>query len=139
MNDKHIFVDSNILVYAHDIDAKQKHSIAQQKITYLWSNDIRPSISIQVLQECYVTFVRNSLPPKMAKDIVLSYLAWNVIDNDQTLLIKSMEIKERWQVSFWDASILAAAKQANAQVIWSEDFNHNQNYDGIRVINPFSE
>ena len=99
MNDKHIFVDSNILVYAHDIDTKQKHTIAQQKITYLWSNDIRPFISIQVLQECSVTFVRNSLPPKMAKSIVLSYLAWNVIDNDQ----------------------------------------HNQNYDGIRVINPFSE
>jgi len=139
MNGKHIFLDSNIIVYAHDVDAKDKYKIANDKILNLWKQELQPSISIQVLQECYVTFIRKNLSLKVARDLVLNYLQWNVVDNDQSLLIDAIAIQERWKVSFWDAIILAAAKKAKADIIWSEDFNTDQDYDGIRVINPLIE
>jgi len=131
-----VFVDSNILVYAHDKAAGAKGDRARQKLTQLWNRDFPSCLSVQVLQETYVNLVRKGVPASEARDAVKDYLVWQVIVNDRELLLEGMDEQERWKVSYWDGLILAAARCARAEVIWSEDFNTGQSYGGIRVVNP---
>lgn len=137
MLNRRIFVDTNILVYAHDRDAENKYQMAKNKVTDLWNSSMSPAISVQVLQELYVNLRKKKVSADDAQQTIQDYLAWDVIENDTELLIEGIELQKRWQSSFWDALILAAAKRAQAQVIWSEDFNTNQIYDDILVVNPF--
>ena len=139
MVNKQIFVDTNILVYAHDRDAADKHHTAKERVAYLWHLPMAPAISVQVLQELYVNLVRKGVAADQARQTIADYGAWHVVDNDRALLMEGIDLRERWQSSFWDALILAAAKRAQAGVIWSEDFNTGQNYDGIVVVNPLAE
>ena len=136
MKDRHIFVDTNILVYAHDQDSGEKHRRANEQVIQLWHRPYPPSISVQVLQELFVSLVKKGAEPTKVRDLVSDYLAWEVIENSATLLVEAMDIKIKYKISFWDASIIAAAKKAGANSIWSEDLSHEQDYDGIRIINP---
>jgi predicted nucleic acid-binding protein len=52
--------------------------------------------------------------------------------------LDAIDLQQRHQLSFWDAMILLSAIRTGSQVVLSEDLNHDQNYDGVRVINPFS-
>ena len=93
-----------------------------------------PAISVQVLQELYV--LRKDVDPSEARQTVVDYSSWELIDNDLALLTDAIEVSQRWQSSLWDSLIIAAAKRSHAQVIWSEDFNAGQAYDGVIVENP---
>ena len=139
MENKQIFVDTNILIYAHDLDAQEKHKTAKSRIQSLWDQESPPSTSIQVLQEFYVNLVRKNVPSKIARETVMDYLAWDIVSNDEALLVEGMRLKERWDVSLWDALILAAAKFAKAHILWSEDFASGQEYEGIIVVNPLKK
>ena len=136
MANSQIFVDTNILVYAHDRAAADKYRATSGKVAELWHLPIAPAISVQVLQELYVNLVRKGVPQAEARETIIDYRAWHVVDNDQTLLVDGIDLQGRWQSSFWDALILAAARRAKAGVIWSEDFSTTQDYDGITVVNP---
>lgn len=139
MKDSFLFVDTNILVYAHDVDAMEKHITARRLVEGLWKRDRPPSLSIQVLQELYVNLIKKEIPDRAAQETVQDYLEWHVIENDRGLLLNGIEEKQRWQISFWDGLILAAARRAGAEVIWSEDLNANQDYGGILVVNPLPQ
>lgn len=136
MKDKRIFVDTNILIYAHDKDAGERYNIAKDKIKYLWQHPGFAVISIQVLQEFYVNLIRRNVSEEDSRIAVEDYLAWDVIDNDRSLLIEGISIREKYQLSFWDALILTAAKRGHAEILWSEDFNSGQNYNGVIAMNP---
>jgi predicted nucleic acid-binding protein len=136
MSADQIFVDTNILVYAHDIDAGAKYRIARDKVSALWHRDLLPSISVQVLQEFYVNLIRKKIPAPVARETVTNYLEWDVIDNDRFLFIEGIRWKEKWHLSYWDALKLAAAWKSGAKEVWSEDLDSGQEYDGIVVINP---
>ena len=136
MQNRQIFVDTNILVYAHDRDAADRHRTAKDRVADLWNRPMAPAISVQVLQELYVNLIRKDVSADDARQTVTDYCAWHVVDNDCALLMEGIGLRERWQTSFWDALILAAAKRAQAGVIWSEDFNTGQTYDGMVVVNP---
>jgi predicted nucleic acid-binding protein len=136
MSDDPVFVDTNILVYAHDKDAGDKYLIAKSKVESLWNRQILPSISVQVLQEFYVNLVRKKVKASDAREAVLSYLEWDVIDNDRALLLEGMRLQETWRLSFWDALIIAASKRAKVKELWSEDLNPGQSFEGVVVINP---
>lgn len=136
MSVDHIFVDTNILFYAHDRDAGERHQTAKERVLWLWHRPLLPSISVQVLQEFYVNLVRKKVPAPLARETVTDYLAWNVIDNDRSLFVDGLRWKEKWNISHWDALILAAARKAKATEIWSEDLSHGRVYDGIVVVNP---
>lgn len=138
MSDDAVFVDTNILVYAHDKDAGEKHRIAKEKVKALWQRPLLPSISVQVLQEFYVNLVRKKIRPSEARETVASYLEWDVIDNDRTLFLEGIRLKEMWSISYWDALILAAAMRAKARELWSEDLNPRQDYGGVVVMNPLA-
>ena len=96
-----------------------------------------PAISIQVLQECFATFVRKKIPPAHAFGVIELYSQWNVIDNDKNILFEGIRIQRTYGISIWDALIVAAAKKANAKYILTEDLNHKQTYEGVKILNPF--
>jgi predicted nucleic acid-binding protein len=132
-------VDTNILVYAHDADAGEKHAAAARSVAELW--DSRSGIiSIQVLQELYVTLTRKAATPvtrNIARRLVRNYLTWELVLNDGAVLLHASEIEENYRLSFWDGLIVAAAYSKNAAVILTEDLNHGQSIEGIRIQNPF--
>ena len=138
MNDR-VFVDTNILVYAIDIDAGDKQQIAADRIAELWENRAGV-ISTQVLQEFYVTVTRkipSPLPADVARSELANYSVWQVEILRPVTVIAASEIEERYQLSFWDALIVAAATQAGAEVLLTEDFNSGQIIEGVRIQNPF--
>jgi predicted nucleic acid-binding protein len=138
MNDR-IFVDTNILVYAHDLSAGDRHAKASAIIESLWETETGVT-STQVLEEFYVTLtrkIRNALKPNEAREIIRNYIAWPVQINDPETTIRASEIEEKNILSFWDAMIVAAALRLQAQKIITEDLNHGQIIEGILIENPF--
>ncbi len=138
MSDETLFVDTNILIYAHDRDAGERHQTARALLEKLWTELKPPSVSVQVLQEFYVNLMKKSVPEKEASAAVHDYLNWHIVDNDRNLLTSGIEEQLRYKISFWDGLILAAARRAGATVLWTEDFNTGQDYDGILAVNPLS-
>jgi predicted nucleic acid-binding protein len=137
MSDR-IFVGTNILVYAHDLSAGDRHAKAFAVIESLWEAETGV-ISTQVLQEFYVTVtrkIRNPLKPDEAREIIRNYLAWPVQINDPETTIRASEIEEKNSLSFGDALIVAAALRLQAQKIITEDLNHGQIIEGILIENP---
>ena len=138
MSDK-VFVDTNILIYAYDLDAGEKNTVSSAIIKDIWENR-SGIISIQVLQEFYVNVTRkipNPLPKPKAREIIESYLAWDLELNAVSTLLAASEIEERYNLSFLDALIVAAACNAKADKIITEDLNHGQRIEGILIDNPF--
>jgi predicted nucleic acid-binding protein len=134
-----IFVDTNILIYAHDIDAKEKHQTARSVLNRLW--DERSGVlSMQVLQEFYVNVTRKigtPLPKDVARRIVDSYSAWCIQTTAADIAV-AFRIEDESNVGFWDALIVASAAKSGAARILSEDLNDQQMIAGIRIENPFS-
>jgi predicted nucleic acid-binding protein len=133
-----VFVDTNILVYAHDRGAGDKHSRALSLVETLW-REAKGLISTQVLQEFYVNIRRKALRPVShaeAKAVVTAYLAWNPIVNDGTAVLDAIDIETRFKLSFWDALIVVAAQRSGASVIYSEDLQHGQQFGAVRAENP---
>lgn len=138
MSDK-TFVDTNVLIYAHDLDAKAKHAIAKRVLRELWSNR-SGVLSTQVLQEFYVNVTRKISSPlkkDAARRIVNSYAIW-CIDTTGEDISAAFRIEDEARISFWDALILAAARKARAVRLLSEDLHSGQSIAGISVENPFA-
>lgn len=138
MSDRY-FVDTNILVYAHDNAAGAKHERARALVQELW-RDRTGVVSTQVLQELVVTLrkkVLRPLDPKATRDIVADYLTWHVIVNGGETILDALDLEKRYHLSFWDALIVQAAQSSGADVLYSEDLAHRQQYGSVRVINPF--
>lgn len=138
MSDR-IFVDTNILVYAHDADAGEKHAAAAQAVADLWESR-NGILSTQVLQELYITLTRKVTSPvtgTVARRLIRNYLTWDLVLNDGVIVLYAGEIADNYQLSFWDGLIVAAAYSKNAAMILTEDMNHGQVVEGIRIENPF--
>ena len=135
-----IFVDTNILIYAHDLDAGPRHDIAASAIEELWANE-DGVMSTQVLQEFYVNVTRKINKPLSqahARGIIENYLSWHIEVNELDTVLQASEIEERHLLSFWDALIIAAASRAKVDKILTEDLNHGQKIEGILIENPFA-
>jgi predicted nucleic acid-binding protein len=93
-----------------------------------------------VLQEFYVNVthkLESPLPKAKARGIIENCLAWPVELNDAKTVLAASETEERHMLSFWDALIVAAARNAKAGKIPTEDLNHGQQIEGILIENPF--
>ncbi len=132
-----VFVDTNIIVYAHDISAGEKHTMAKEIVDGFWNAPVPPNISIQVLQECAIQLEKKKIPAAEVSGMIEDYLHWNVVVNDQHILLDGLHLKDKLGISFWDAMIVAAAKKSTSKYILSEDFQHHRLYEGIKVVNPF--
>lgn len=134
-----IFLDTNILVYAHDLDAGNKHDVASKIIYQLWESK-NGVLSTQVLQEFYVTLTKKMPRPLnrvATRKILKEYFSWQVVINDPQIIFQASEIEEDYKISFWDALIVSAAYSKNVATIVTEDLNHGQYIEGIFIQNPF--
>jgi predicted nucleic acid-binding protein len=137
MSDKH-FVDTNILMYAHDISAGEKHERARALVEALW-RDRTGVVSTQVLQELSVNLrkkARRPLDARATREIVADYLTWQVIVNGGESILEAMDLEARYQIAFWDALVVQAAQASGAEVVYSEDLSDGQIYGSVRVIDP---
>jgi predicted nucleic acid-binding protein len=133
-----VFVDTNILIYAHDSDAGSKRERAMQSLRILWESGAG-RISVQVLQEFYVNATRKLAKPltrSVAREVVSSYGAWVREATTPGTVLRATDIADMAQISFWDALIFASAEQASATQLYSEDLNGGQSIIGIKIINP---
>ncbi len=134
-----VFIDTNIFIYAHDLDAGRKHDVAKNLLESAWQEE-NGVISTQVLQEFYVNVTRkipNPLSAVQARSIIEPYRAWHLEINDFESIVMASELAERHRLSFWDAMIVVAARRAKALKIVTEDLNHGQIIEGVLVENPF--
>jgi len=139
-NGERQFVDTNVLVYAHDISAGKKHARAKALVENLWQSG-SGCLSVQVLQEFYVAVtqkVQKPLSPEVASRIIECLSHWRVHAPDAGDVLEAIRIHQRYAISFWDAMIIRSAEALGCKVIWSEDLNSGQYYGKIRVVNPFS-
>jgi predicted nucleic acid-binding protein len=133
------FVDANILLYAHDLADSAKNQVAVDLLTRLW-DDNTEVISTQVLQEFAVNLQRRislSLTHQEIRARIALYLDWEVVVNGKGAVLRGLDAKERYHISFWDAMIVQAAESAGCEVLYSEDLSHGQEYGGVLVVNPF--
>lgn len=133
-----LFIDTNVLVYAHDRNAGDKHVAAKALVEGFWKRRETPWLSIQVLQELHVNLLRKGIEVDKSAQIVSRYLSWRVVDNTRHLLRQAFAEQQRWKLSFWDSLIIAAARRAGVSTLWSEDLNDEQDYGGLSIIDPFS-
>jgi predicted nucleic acid-binding protein len=133
------FVDTNVLIYAHDVDAKAKHETAKNVLRELWSNR-SGVLSVQVLQEFYVNVTRKiatPLPKDKARLVVNTYAIW-CTETTPAEITAAFRIEDEAKIGFWDALIVASASKSGATRIISEDLNAQQRIADIRVENPFA-
>jgi predicted nucleic acid-binding protein len=138
MSDK-TFVDTNVLIYAHDIDAGRKHDIAKTLLRELWA-DRTGILSTQVLQEFYVNAtrkIRTPLPKPAARSVVGTYAAWCVDAITTADVTAAFQIEDDANINFWDALIVSVATRSGAGRILSEDLNAGQAIFGVTIQNPF--
>lgn len=131
------FLDTNILLYAYDLEAPAKRAVALRLVEQGWTSPGATAISVQVLQELSVNLTRRGVPLAQATQIVRDFAVWPVVDNTLVLLLTGLDEQARWRISLWDALILAAARLSGARELFTEDLNHSQDYAGVKVINPF--
>jgi predicted nucleic acid-binding protein len=133
------FVDTNVLVYAFDVDAGPKQKIAIDVLAELWDRK-SGSLSTQVLQEFYVSITRKlatRVSKQTARRAVDLYSSWcvEIVPAD---IATAFRIEDEARISFWDALILSCAHKSGATRILSEDLNAGQKIAGIRIENPFA-
>jgi predicted nucleic acid-binding protein len=141
MSGDRVFVDSNILVYAYDSDAAEKHEIARGRLAHLWDQE-RGALSIQVLQEFYVIATRKLSRPisrRAARGVIDSYDSWSPHRPVTADLVTASELEERHHVSFWDALVIISAERCECTTLLSEDLQDGQRFGPVTVRNPFDE
>jgi predicted nucleic acid-binding protein len=132
-----VFVDSNVLIYARDVVEVEKQRRAALWLRHLWDTETG-RLSYQVLAESYsVLMAKRKLHGAQARAYLKDFLAWNPLALDGTVFLAAWDIQERFELSWWDCLIVAAARIAECDYLLTEDLNHGQDLDGLRVIDPF--
>jgi len=134
------FVDTNVLIYsigasgAHEFKMRQARALLDQQGL---------ALSVQVLQEFYVQITREtrngSIPHEEAVAHIVSLHRYPVQEMTIPLLHAALASKQRFQISYWDAAIIEAARMLGCKTVLTEDLHHGQDYDGVRAVNPFLE
>jgi predicted nucleic acid-binding protein len=135
-----VFVDTNILLYT--IDEAPESAPKRQRAQQLLLSDPW-GWSIQVAAEFFV----NAISPKrtfrlesaQAAALVETWLTFPTLPLTADLVRAAIRLHRRYQLAYWDAAIIAAAAELGCRKVYSEDLNSGQDYDGVTVVNPFSE
>jgi predicted nucleic acid-binding protein len=132
------FVDTNILLYAISTAAEER-SKAEIALALLESDDL--ALSVQVLQEFYVQATRPAKPDRISHEqasaLIESWLRFPVQETTVGLMQVAMQSRQKYPLSYWDASIIEAARMLDCRMVISEDLSHGAEYGGIVVLNPF--
>ena len=134
------FVDSNLLLYAISKNAREKTKTELAR-EILRSRDL--AMSVQVFQEFYVQATRathpNRISHEQATTLLKDFGRFPIQEMTVALFEAALRTKERFQISYWDAAIIEAARALGCDTVLSEDLNHGQDYGGVRVVNPFRD
>jgi len=133
------FVDTNILVYAYDLSAGHKHAVAVQLMEQWWENR-NGCLSIQVLQEFYVSITQKIVTPlerQIARQLIDDLAHWRLHIPDASDLLQAIDLQQAYQLAFWDAMVLQSARRLGCKQLISEDLSHGQIYGELQVFNPF--
>jgi len=139
MSGDRVFIDTNVLVYAYDADAGEKHEAAKHRLADLWDGEIG-ALSIQVLQEFYVTATRKLPKPitrRVAREVIETYEAWTPHRPVVADLAAASELEERHRLAFWDALVVISAQRSGCTTLLSEDLQSGQRFGPVTVVNPF--
>jgi len=134
-----VFVDTNVLLYAEDRAHASKHAAARRWLRELWLRRCG-RLSTQVLNEFYVNATRNIAPPMPAGDVraeVRRYQRWQPWVMDHATVEAAWAVETRFGLHYWDALLIAAAHQQGCTLFLSEDLQHEQQIDSVRIVNPF--
>ena len=135
------FVDTNVLLYAHDRSAGQKHELARDLLVRLWGSRTGV-LSTQVLGEFYVYATRKlpkPLSPIRARTIIRRYATWPVRRIDPDDLIAASELETRHSLSFRDALIIISATRSGATILATEDLQHGRRFEKLVILDPFRQ
>lgn len=133
-----VFVDTNVLVHRFDTSEPFKHERATLWLDRLW-RDRLGRISSQVLHELYATFTRKlGVQVDDARRVVRALSAWQPLVVDREVVERAWSLEDRFSVAWWDALIVAAAQGTQASILLTEDLQHGQLFDGVRVVSPFA-
>jgi predicted nucleic acid-binding protein len=132
------FIDTNVLLYAVSTAADERAK-KERALAILDADDL--ALSVQVLQEFYVQATHPAraerLTHEQASTLVESWLRFRVEETSVSLLRGAFATSARWQVSYWDAAIVEAARSAGCPALLSEDLQDGMDFAGVRVVNPF--
>ena len=133
------FVDTNVLLYAV---SRVQEDDQKRRIALLLLREYDLVLSAQVLQEFYVQATRPSRPEALASDDAVEFietlLHFRIEPITLEVFLTALEICQRFQLSYWDSAILAAARISGCDTVLSEDLSPDQDYGGLRVFNPFT-
>jgi predicted nucleic acid-binding protein len=132
------FVDTNVLLYAISRDPAEQDK-AKRARDIMAERDL--ALSVQVLQEFYVQATRASRPDpishRQAVLLIESFRRFQVQDLTSGIVLAALDARQRFQLSYWDAAIIEAARALGCTAVLSEDLGDGQDYGGVLVTNPF--
>ena len=135
-----IFVDTSVLIHAHDLDSGLKRAIAEQVLKQLWQDETGV-LSTQVLQEFYTaltTGIASPVPRRAARELIHAYGVWPVVTLDAADVLTASDFEERYRVSFRDALIVTAARKSGATLLLSDALQPQRAITGLELQNPFA-
>lgn len=133
------FVDTNVLLYAHDRTAGGKHQVARDLVAGLWGSR-SGALSTQVLLEFYVNATRKlprPMPAARARAVVTRYANWMVHRVEPADVIAASQLEMRHRQSFWDALIIVSAARCGATRLLTEDLQHGRRFADVEIVDPF--
>jgi predicted nucleic acid-binding protein len=131
------FLDTNILIYAHDGGAGAKHNAAAKLLTRL-VEDGSGALSIQVLSEFYrVATYKLGRKSEEAEQIINDLSGWRIHRPAHADLLRAARLHRRYKTNWWDALIINSAIELGCSILWSEDLHDGHRYEAVRVRNPF--
>ena len=132
------FVDTNVLVYAFDASEPAKRTRA---LELLADEDVELVVSAQVLNEFYWITTRKLTPPlapDLAHAAVRDLSLGRVVPVDADLVDRAIDLSRSHRLALWDAGVVVAAQSAGCGVLWTEDLNDGQRFDGVVIRDPFT-
>ena len=132
------FVDTDILIYAHDRYAGVKHLRAQMLLEQLWDSGWGV-VSSQVLEELCIQLCgrsNNPVPLDEVDHLIRDYSAWEVVPKTPASVRAALEIVKHHKTHFWDAMILESAERAGVSILYSEHLAKTPRYKAIQIVNP---
>jgi predicted nucleic acid-binding protein len=134
-----VFVDTSVLVAAHDLDAGERRAIAEHVLRQIWE-DKTGVLSTQVLHEFYTALTEGAspVPRRAARDLIQAYGVWRTVALDAADLQAASDLEERHRLAFRDATIVVAARKAGATLLLADGIAPFRPITGMEVRNPFT-
>ena len=135
-----IFVDTSVLVHAHDLDSGLKRAIAEHVLKQLWQDETGV-LSTQVLQAFYAALtsgIASPVPRRAARDLIQAYGVWPVVTLDAADVLAASDVEEHYRVSFRDALVVVGARKSGATLLLSESLRPYRPITGLELQNPFA-